>query len=436
MTVASQTRSPIEVQTINKIAWRLLPFLMLSYFVSFLDRVNVGFAGLQMVKDLHLSSTVFGFGGGIFFVSYFLFGVPSNLMLEKLGARRWIAAIMIGWGFLAAGMAWVEGPRSFYAMRLLLGALEAGFFPGVILYVTYWFPREHRARVIGMFSVAMPASSFIGSPISAALLGISGVMGLRGWQWMFIIEGLPAVLLGVLCLAILSDKPEQANWLDDDQKSWLRAKLHEEGHAAKKQELNLWRVLTNRDVLLLSVVLAGSTAVSSGLQIWQPLIIKSYGLRDMQTGLLNSVPFALASVLMVWWGNRSDRTGERFWHTVIPLLMIAVSLVSAILFGSLGAIITIFCVAVVGVYAGKGPAWTFSTDYLSAGTAAAGVGQINSISNLAGFGTTYIVGYLKDATGSYQIAMLPLAALAAAGAAAALIVARGSRSARQTARVQ
>jgi sugar phosphate permease len=312
-------------------------------------------------------------------------------------------------------------------MRLLLGALEAGFFPGVILYVTYWFPREYRGRIIGMFSVAMPASSFIGSPISAALLGFDGWLGLRGWQWMFILEGAPAVLLGLFCLIVLSDKPARAKWLSQPERDWLKNRLEGEERRNSQITVPLWRVLTDPRVLLLSVVLAGSTAVSSGLQIWQPLIIKSYGLTNMQTGLLNSLPFALASILMVWWGNRSDRKRERVGHTVGPLLLIAISLAAPVLFNSLFAMIVIFCLAVVGVYSGKGPAWALSTDHLSAGTAAAGVAQINAISNLAGFGTTYVVGYVREITGSYRVSMLPLAALAAAGAIATLVVARGSR---------
>lgn len=426
----------IERQTIRRITGRLLPFLMASYFVSFLDRVNVGFGALQMVKDLHLTSTVFGFGSGLFFVSYFLFGVPSNLLMEKTGARRWIAFIMSGWGLLAMGMALVKGPGSFYAMRLLLGALEAGFFPGVILYMTYWFPRKHRARIIGMFTVAIPASSFVGSPISAALLGLDQWLGLRGWQWMFVMEGLPAVLLGLACLMVLSDRPADARWLTPGQREWIKTRLEAEAHApGRLGELRWWRVLVKPEVLLLSVVLAGSTAVSSGLQIWQPLIIKSYGLTNMQTGLLNSLPFALASVLMVWWGKRSDQTGERLWHTVGPLIVIATSLVSALLFHSLFSITVILCLAVIGIYAGKGPAWALSTEYLSASTAAAGVAQINAISNLAGLGTTSVVGYMKDVTGSYYLAMLPLAALAAAGAVAALALARVPRRSEKLAEV-
>ena len=409
----------------RQITWRLLPFLMFCYFVSYVDRVNVGFAALQMVKDLHLSPKVFGFGGGIFFLSYFLFEVPSNLLLEKVGARLWIARIMITWGFLAAGTAFIVGPRSFYTMRLLLGAAEAGFFPGVILYLTYWFPREYRARIVGMFTVAIPVSSFLGSPISAALLGVDGWLGLRGWQWMFIMEGAPAVLLGLFCLFVLSDKPSSARWLGSDQKSWLTGKLQSEHGGTKRVgKIGLWKVLWNKYVLVLSVTLAGSTAVSSGLQIWQPQIIKSYGLTNMQTGLLNSVPFALASVIMVLWGRRSDRTGERVWHTAFPLLVTAVSLASALVFNSLTAIIVILCLAVIGIYAGKGPVWALSAEWLSAGTAAAGLAQMNAISNLAGFGTTYILGSIKQATGSYPLAILPLACLSGVGALAVLLIAR------------
>ena len=410
----------------RQVAWRILPFLMICYFVSFVDRVNVGFAALQMVKGLHMSPTVFGFGGGIFFVSYFLFEVPSNLLLEKLGARLWIARIMITWGFLAAGTAFVVGPRSFYTMRLLLGAAEAGFFPGVILYITYWFPREYRARIVGMFTVAIPVSSFLGSPISAALLGIDGWLGLRGWQWMFIIEGAPAVALGLFCLFVLSDKPSSARWLDADQKALLTTRMQSESGLVKRVgQISVWSVLWNKYVLILSVTLAGSTAVSSGLQIWQPQIIKSYGLTNMQTGLLNSIPFALASVLMVLWGKRSDQTGERVWHTALPLLVTALSLASALVFNSLPAIIIILCLAVIGIYAGKGPVWALSADWLSAGTAAAGLAQMNAISNLAGFGTTYVVGYIKQATGSYPLAILPLACLSGVGALAVLLIARG-----------
>src|ERR1700720_2468730 len=328
----------------RRVALRIVPFLMLCFFVSFLDRVNVGFAALQMIKDLRMSPSVFGFGSGIFFVSYFLCEVPSNLILQKVGARLWIARIMITWGVLAAGRPWVTGPGSFDVMRLLLGCAEAGFFPGVILYLPYWFPAEYRARVVGWFTVAIPVSSFLGSPISAALLGTNGWLGLRGWQWMFIFEGAPAVLLGLACLAVLSDRPADAKWLTADRRNWLVSKLDAEArHARPVGRLSVWQILWNKQVLALSLVLAGSTAVSSGLQLWQPQIIKSYGLTNLQTGLLNSIPFALASVIMVWWGRRSDRSGERIWHAGLPLMLTAFSLAAALLFDSLFSILVILC---------------------------------------------------------------------------------------------
>ena len=418
-------RNALEIRTMRQVTLRIVPFLMACYFISFVDRVNLGFAALQMVKDLHLSPTVFGFGGGIFFLSYFLFEVPSNLALEKFGARRWIARIMITWGVLAGGMALVQGPQSLYLMRFLLGAAEAGFFPGVILYLTYWFPAEYRARIIGLFMVAIPVSSFLGSPISAALLETDGWLGLRGWQWMFILEAVPAVLMGFACLVLLSDRPSDARWLGAEERNWLLGRLSAE--TTRKRPvgpMSLWQVLWNKHVLVLSVVLAGSTAVSSGLQLWQPQIIKSYGLTNMQTGLLNSIPFALASIIMIWWGRRSDRTGERIWHAAVPLVVTALSLASALFFDSLTAIIVILCLAVIGIYAGKGPVWAVSTEWLSAGAAAAGLAQINAISNLAGFGTTYVMGFIKDATGKFSLALLPLVVLSAAAAVAILWIGR------------
>jgi ACS family tartrate transporter-like MFS transporter len=415
----------VELRTMRQVTLRIVPFLMVCYFISYLDRVNLGFAALQMVEDLHLSPTVFGLGAGIFFVSYFAFEVPSNLLLEKYGARRWIALIMITWGVLAAGMALVVGPRSLYLLRLLLGAAEAGFFPGVILYLTYWFPAEYRARIIGVFMVAIPVSSFIGSPISAALLETDGWLGLRGWQWMFIIEAIPAIVLGLACLVVLRDGPGDAAWLSDEQRNWLLARLRAEaGRRRPVGRLSVTQVLWNRHVLALSVVLAGSTAVSSGLQLWQPQIIQAYGLSNMQTLLLNAIPFALASVIMIWWGRRSDRTGERIWHASVPLMLTALSLASALVFDSLFAIIVILCVAVIGIYAGKGPVWAVSTEWLPASTAAAGLAQINAISNLAGFGTTYLMGVIKDVTGSFSLALVPLVALSAVAALVIVIMGR------------
>jgi MFS transporter, ACS family, tartrate transporter len=428
-----RSASELEAATIRRMTLRLVPFLMVCYFVSFVDRVNLGFAALQMVRDLRLSSTVFGLGGGIFFLSYFLFEVPSNLVLARVGARLWIARIMITWGVLAAAMALITGPQSLYAMRFLLGAAEAGFFPGVMLYLTYWFPSEYRARIIALFTVAIPVSGFLGSPISAALLGLDGWLGLRGWQWMFIIEGVPAVLLGLLCLLVLTDRPAQARWLPSDEREWLQQRLDRDNQGrARLAQGSLWQVLWNRNVLILSLVLAGSTAVSSGLQLWQPQIIQSYGLTNMQTGLLSSIPFALAAVVMILWGRRSDLTGERIWHAALPLMLTAASLAGAIVFDSLAAIVVILCLAAIGIYAGKGPAWAVSTEWLSASTAPAGLAQINAISNLAGFGTTYAMGAIKDATGRFSLSLVPLVALSAAAAVAILWIGRADRAHRRS----
>jgi len=426
-------RPAIEVAAMRRVTWRIVPFLMVCYFVSFVDRVNAGFAALEMNQDLHLSASAFGLGGGLFFVSYFVCEVPSNLALEKIGARRWIARIMITWGIVAAAMALVVGPKSFYAVRLLLGAAEAGFFPGVILYLTYWFPAQYRARIVALFMVAVPISALIGSPISAALLGTDGWFGLRGWQWMFILEGVPAVVLGFLCFWVLPDSPARAAWLTVPEREWLESRLGDDrARAAPVGHQSLWRVLTNRQVLALAFVLAGSTATSSGLQLWQPQILKSFGLTNMQTGLVNAIPYGLAAIAMIWWGRRSDRGGERRWHAAIPLMLIAIGFAAIFMVHALAPTILLLCVAVIGIYAGKGPVWAISTEWLAPSIAAAGLAQINALSNLAGFATVYLLGVLKDATGSFAIALSPLVALS--GAAAAIMVLSGRRQAAASAR--
>jgi MFS family permease len=416
----------LEKSTMRQVSLRLVPFLMLCYFTAFVDRVNAGFAALQMNKDVGLSSSVFGLGGGIFFIAYFLFEVPSNLALEKVGARVWIARIMITWGLISAAMALVVGPYSFYALRFLLGAAEAGFFPGVILYLTYWFPTRYRAVIVAIFMVAIPASSFIGSPISAALLGLEGLAGLHGWQWMFILEGLPAVLLGIVTLGVLRNGPQEVRWLTAEQQAWLSTRLNAERATARHvQHMSLWRVMWNKYVLAAALVYAGSSGASACLSIWQPQIIKSFGLTNMETGFLNALPFGVASVSMVVWGRMSDRTGERVWHTAVPLAITAATLASTLLTNSLLPTIAILCLAVTGTYAIKGPFWALSTEWLSASTAAVGIAQINAIGNLGGFLGTYLLGVIKDATGSYGLGLLPLVALTAAGSIMVLIMGRG-----------
>jgi len=401
---------------------------MVCYFVSFVDRVNVGFAALEMNRDLHLSPAVFGFGAGIFYVSYFLFEVPSNLVMERVGARRWIARIMITWGAIAAAMALVTGPTSFYALRFLLGAAEAGFFPGIVLYLTYWFPAEHRARIVGLFTVAIPVSSLLGSPISAALLATDGWFGLRGWQWMFIIEAVPAILLGFACLVALTDGPDEARWLGAAERAWLMARLAAERARPKPvARQTTWQVLGHRHVLALALVLGGSTAASSSLQLWQPQILKAFGLSTMETGLLNAVPFAVASLAMVLWGRRSDRIGERIWHTALPLALTTLALAATLMTDALWPTVVLLSLAVTGIYAAKGPFWALSSEWLAADTAAAGLAQINAVSNLAGSGAVYLIGLIKHQTGSYPLALLPLVALAAAATLIVLVLGRVER---------
>ncbi len=419
----------IERDTISRITWRLVPFLMLCYFIAFVDRVNVGFAALQMNKDVGLSHAAFGLGGGLFYISYVLFEIPSNLAMKRVGARVWIARILITWGLASAGMALVVGPTSFYAVRLLLGAAEAGFFPGVILYLTTWFPPEYRGRIVAIFMVSIPVSSFLGSPVSAALLRSEGWLGLHGWQWMFIGEAVPAVLLGIAAVFVLPDGPATARFLGDEQRAWLTTRLASrptdvgrtvEGHAT------LWRIMTNRYVLAGSLIYAGASGASQCLSIWQPQIIKSFGLTDMETGLLNALPFGIASALMILWGRSSDRRRERTWHTAIPLALLAASLTAGLLTDALAATMVILCLAVTATYIMKGPFWALSTEWLSAGAAAAGIAQINAMGNIGGFVATALLGVIKDATGSYPLSLMPLAVISAIGCAMVLVLGRGA----------
>ena len=427
---ASASISSVEKTTMRRVTLRLLPFLMICYFFALLDRVNVGFAALQMNKDLGLSAAAFGLGSSLFFVGYFLLEIPSNLALEKFGARRWIARIMITWGLISACMALVVGPYSFYAMRLLLGAAEAGFFPGVVLFLTYWFPAAYRARIIAIFMVSIPVASFIGSPVSALLLELNGVLGLKGWQWLFLLEAIPTVLLGAACLWILTDRPDRAKWLTAEQRAWLAGRIEEDG--ARKSaigHLSVWQLLRNRHFLVMAMVCAGASATGSALAIWQPQLLKTFGLTNLQTGFLNSVPYGIASVLMVLWGRHSDRTGERRWHTALALLLIAGGLSSlAFTQSMLAPTVMLLSCALIGAYSFKGPFWALSSTWMSPKTAAAGLAGINAIANLVGGGAISLVGWIKDSTGSFSLALLPMVALTLAGAVSVLVMTRQART--------
>ena len=356
MKAASTPPSELERATMRRVAWRLLPFLIICYLIAIIDRGNIGMASLQMNQDLELSAKVFGFASSLFFFAYFLVEVPSNLAMQRYGARIWIARIMITWGLISAGTAFVQGANSLYVMRFLLGAAEAGFFPGVLLYLTYWLPSAYRARMVALFMVAIPAANFIGSPISGLLLSLDGWLGMRGWHWLFILEGIPAVLLGIACLFVLTDRPEQAKWLNDDQRGWLTGRLAEE-RAQKTTigHISLWKLLRHKDIWVLALIYSGASAAGSTMSVWAPQLLKTFGLSSMEIGLVNAIPYGVASILMVIWGRSSDRTGERRWHTAMTMLLIAAGLLMTLFTSSLPATVVMLTMVLVGAYSMKGP---------------------------------------------------------------------------------
>jgi ACS family tartrate transporter-like MFS transporter len=424
----------LEKRVVRKITLRIVPFVMLLYFIAFIDRVNIGFAALTMNKDLGFSPSVFGFGAGIFFLGYFLFEVPSNLILEKVGARLWIARVMITWGMVSAAFAFISGDTSFYILRFLLGAAEAGFFPGIILYLSYWFPARYRAGVVSLFMAAAPISVVLGSPISSALLEMNGLLGLKGWQWMFLMEAVPAMLLGFVVLFYMTDRPEKAKWLKDDEREWLVNAMNAE-HAAKAATAShsIWRGLADLRVLALSLVYFGTSAGLYTLGIWAPQIIKEFGLSTMQVGLLNAVPPTVAVVAMVLWARHSDRTGERTWHVVAACIAAAVGLMLAGSATSVISVVAALTLVNIGISAAKPPLWSMPTMFLSGSAAAAGIATINSIGNLGGFVGPAMIGWIKDLTGSFQGGLYFVAGLLVLSAVLTLVLSRSRRNSPTTA---
>lgn len=434
MTANSPAR--LETETMRAVIWRLVPFLMLCYFFNLLDRSNIGVAALQMRPQLGLSATAYGLGGTLFFVGYFLFEVPSNLALQRFGARRWIARILISWGTICVLMSLMRGPVSFWVLRFLLGVAEAGFFPGILLYATYWFPARYRARIVAVFSMSVPLASFVGSPISTALLHADGFLGLHGWQWVFVAEGIPTVLLGLVCLCALPDRPGDARWLDAERQRWLLGVIAaEQAPARQVGHMSLTRLLRHPTVWALAIICAASSAASSSLSVWQPQLLKSMGLSNTTAGLVNSIPYGFAAALMMIWGAHSDRTGERRWHTAAPLLVIAAGLFCVFLTGgSLVLTVGLLSCVLVGYSSFKGPFWAFTAATLSPAVAAAGIAGINAFSNLAGGLMVSVVGAMQQATGSYTLALLPIVALALVSAALVLAFERLTPAARTAAK--
>lgn len=411
----------LEINTLAKVTKRLVPFLIVCYFVAYLDRVNVGFAALTMNQDLGLSQTAFGFGAGIFFLAYFLFEVPSNLLLERFGARKWIARIMLSWGLLSGLMAFIPNiagatgmgsENTFYLIRVLLGAAEAGFFPGIIFYLTLWFPAEYRARIVGYFMAAIPLSTVIGAPISGLLLTLHGAGGLAGWQWLFIMEAVPAVILSGFVFFYLTDKPADAAWLAADERRWLNERLTlERKQREAVQEFTVGQALVNPHVIGLSLVYFGAVATNYGLGFFLPQIVKAFGLTTFMTTVVSAAPYAVGTIAMVWWGRRSDRFAERRWHTAIPLFIAAAGIAASTVLDDPTLKMIAFCVAGFGIFACLPVFWTLPTAFLSGAAAAAGIAVINSIGNLAGFAGPFAMGWIKDHTGSYAGGLLLLAGL-------------------------
>jgi MFS transporter, ACS family, tartrate transporter len=403
----------LERSTMRKVYLRLLPFAVLSYVLAYIDRINVSFAGLTMRGDLGMSAGTFGFAVGMFYWGYFIFEVPSNVILEKVGARIWIARIMITWGILAGLTAMVTGSTSFAIVRFLLGVAEAGFFPGIILYFTYWFPSHHHARIVSSFLVGLPVAVAIGAPISTGLLGLDGLFGLRGWQVMYIAEAIPTMVIGVITFFVLTDRPEQAKFLTAEERNWLVTTIAAERRATEAvRKFTLWQALYNPKVLLLALNYLGIVTASLGMLIFIPQMIKSLGdYSNMTVGWLTMIPYTCGAIAMVVWGRISDRMNERRWNLFIGCVFSTVGLVIAgMTMGTWWALVGM-SIAAMGFYGSKGPFFAMPPMFLSGAALAAGIAWINSIGNLGGFFGPWYVGVMKDLTGSYAGGLYGLALL-------------------------
>lgn len=423
----------LEARVVRKISWRILPFVMLLYFVSFLDRVNVGFAAFTMNKAIGLTSTMFGLGSGLFFLGYFLFEVPSNLILYRVGVRLWIARVMVTWGIISAASAFVVGPHSFYALRFLLGVAEAGFFPGIILYLSFWFPARHRAVAAAAFMAAAPLSTAIGSPISGALMEIPAFAGLSNWQWLYILEAVPAILLGFVVLKVLKDSPEKAHWLAPEERDWLMATLQAEqaGSGSKEPHTKgVWQALCDPRVLALALIYLGTSAGLYTLGIWAPLILRQFGFSPFAIGWINALPSIVAVLGMIAWARHSDREQERTWHVVLPCCLACIGFIWAAGAHTAIGVILALMVVNIGISAAKAPMWAMPTMFLSGASAAAGIAMINSIGNLGGFMGPFVIGWIKDKSGSYAGGLYAVGATLAISAVVTLLLSHRRHSAR------
>ena len=411
----------VEQSTMRKVYLRILPFAVLTYFFCYLDRINVGFAALTMNKDLGLDAAWYGMAAGAFFWGYVLFEVPSNIILEKVGARLWIAGIMITWGIISGATAFATGPYSFMAIRFLLGLAEAGLFPGFVLYFTYWFPDQHRARINSGFTLALPIAVASGAPVSTALLGLDGLMSFKGWQCMYLLEAIPTVLIGIWVFFYLTDRPTEAHWLHSEERDWLADRMKQERRQIEAHHgFGMLRAFVDPKVIMLSINYIGIVTASLGMLLFLPQIIKELGVSNMQVGWLTMIPYAAGGISMVFCGWLSDRIGDRRWSLFTTCIISTVGLVFAgLTIGTWWALVGI-TIAAIGFYGTKGPFWSMPTMFLTGGAAAAGIAWINSLGNLGGFFGPTLVGWAKNVTGSFAGGLYALALCALLSAVVSL----------------
>jgi len=428
---SAENTTELAERTRNRITRRLMPFLICLFIIAFIDRVNLGFAKLEMTEDLGFNAEMIGFGAGIFFIGYFLFEIPGSILVETWSARKWLARIIISWGIVATLMGFIQTSTQFYIARFLLGAAEAGFFPGVIVYLSHWFRYQDRAKAVALFMAAIPVANIFGGPISGLILGIDW-FGVAGWRWVFILEGFPAVILGIITLFYLTDRPKDAKWLAEDEKAWITAELEREKELKKaKRTFSIWEAFRHRNVLLLAAGYFCAVTAAYGFNFWLPTILK--GLSDysnLQVSVISAIPYCagLAAMLVVGWS--SDRTGERRWHTAFSLLAVSTGLfLSAFVSENVMLAIVFFCVAGAGLYSYLPGFWAIPAAFLTESAAAASIGLINSIGNLGGFVGPYIVGYLNNKTNSFYAPIIYLSCSALLGAVLILLVQHSAKTA-------
>ena len=422
--------SELETRTTAKITRRIMPFLIGLFIVAFIDRVNVGFAKLEMANDLGFDSEIFGFGAGVFFFGYFLFEIPGSYLVEVWSARKWLARIIFTWGLVCVLTGFIQSAEQFYAARFFLGLAEAGFFPGVIVYLSHWFRYQDRAKAVAMFMTAVPVANIIASPISGYILGLNW-FGVEGWRWIFILEGVPAVVLGVVTVFYLTDRPKDAAWLTEDEKAWITEELEKE-RAVKRSEKrkSFLSALADRRVILLTLTYFFAVTAVYGFNFWLPTIIKGFGYSNFETSLIASVPYIAGLALMLFVGWSSDRSGERKWHTALPLAAASVGLFLGAMYSSSPVFaISLFCVACAGIYGYLPAFWATPGLFLTEAAAAVSIGFINSVGNLGGFFGPYIVGYLDKQTGSFYFGIVYLSVSALVAAILAIATSHTSKKA-------